>query len=1406
MIFFTKRSSITPLEHRRLFQKIHVACPRFQAYADLSSSFTSRADVASSLDTTSTGAFSTSLDTASLDTSVFTDSSNGDFVLDSIPNFHLQQQQQPQTQTGTVPTPQQQQLKEELLQRRHYYLTHAVSAPRPYLHDSFNVPPCMTHSVDYVNDTAKLESTSQSSSPVFYSQTSIPSARTEHGRLKHSRSDTGDTSPRRGNHDTGEVHSNTLPRRGKSKTCVFESHGRLSDANARSLDLLDEALSKCDEEFSNLQSHLTQDLGAVPGIQGSTCTLQSTSTQTLHSGSNPSVPQGTTPGHVCGAGVSDRTMPSRSQSYMEDYLDPVCQNCTKHSNTSQSMSALQKGGKPKQQVAVAMDTRQHQHHPSNQQNQYSVSLSHVIPGQPQTTVSRGVPPEFTHARGREVNGVGLGGAAATHSEASFLNPNLPLQYVDLGRFDGKAEGQWTHSALQPKSASAEGYMQPRDGVRAHKPAAQPRSRSVEGYDQPRQEANLEGYHVMNGSVTTLPPSGRNVQNGAAPFASTAATNGDVLHGTMAQVGNGGRSGGKSPSQFTPEYQQQLILEQARQQAQQDLQHSYVNIGASLPKNMSSSVRNHYVNVSIHHMNMNQYVNVTPENLHQTVTSSNMAVTPASRDVRADAPNAQGLVSGSGDTGNKEKDWRKHMLAYHNSLKRPRSADSRSRGSASDGGKDSTHPAVPFTRSRGKSLDNIFSGSEFDVVMPIHINDESNGERSSGPKSPRRSMSVDSAQVESERAAAPHRPVLPPRSKKPPVSLPVGGAGAAAGGAASPALPAKRGLVRPQTAPSLGRLVSPTTPGSGSVSPRSGALTPASPPPTSGGADYMMMQGFPREDSESPIFCAVELPRRNASFSSYGTRSRNTSFSSAYSSEDQASYMDMAPVGGAARCGSSRGSPGRDLRRKARLVREASVELPPKPKLMQSRSLDNELDENYLRMDVGGRPGSSSGRSAHEDYMCMSPSGAESQDEGQLVASSGDELDNDNRSTGSGGAGGGAEVKTAALPFDNLIDHVPYTNRQKIFVPKTKGNSAGSSTPPPPDPPTSQSKRFFSRLIRRNSSKDRKSSKTSGTEECISPPNEPAIPEGTTTDTVSGPRQFTMGTPTQYRKASWDGRRSPVEHTYDYPIVPGVGTAKGRSMSYSTGMPAPTRANPSGTLPYQGSNLTDEEKQHTSTLLSRMGLTSPTQSAGSPEPMRSSVSKGGANAYDPALPTKDLAYSPPPKMVDSPAYMLVVPGQIPTTMTNSDHKFMSKSDIVSQAHAQIEHDYCEPDLPPTLPRKSGKRRKSRDVVLTSPTSSFLSGSSRSSSHDRNLSSPATSGDLLYATDDGKASSTSSSAATSPRGAAVTSPRLPGDSWLVNIPAAQQPDHHPGNSDSEDVWVQRAPMNPQGERLFQLNVNK
>ena len=1371
-----------------------------QVYSDLSSSFTSedshRAGGASSVDTASS-VFSESIDTTS---TLFSDSAS-EFAFDSASDYQLSAQalQQDaasghaQSVSAQQPNAQLQQQRNELLQRRQYYLTHAVAAPRPYLHDSFNIPPCMTHSVDYVNDTAKLVSDvddlpQQTTSPVFYSQAAIASSNTEN-QLQHS---LGDSQPSEAviceHKDTHG--SNTLPRRGKSKRCVLESHGRLTDTNARSLDLLDEALSKCDaEDFGKLSSHVIN--SAVPGSTCSVGTLHS-STQTLSShtlqegvltctcdNSQNIRPEGFVPG---------LSMPSISQPYLEDYIDPVCHNCTKHSSTapttnSVSMSTLHQVGRPKQRgvnsargLQQPQQQQQQNPHCSNLQSQHSASECHVGvgSGSGEQGASGGGPGSggggasrvFTHSRG-ELNGFCAADLAQAQSEASFLNPNQPLQYVDLGRFDGRVEGEWTHSATQPRSSSLEGYVQPRS-TSVDPRYTQPRSSSLDAHAQTRLPSGGDsGYHVMNGGVTLLPPSGKNVHG---------PSNGDHLNG---RAGGARSSTGRSPSQFTPEYQQELIMEQARQQAQQDLQHSYVNLGAALPQNMSNKVRNHYVNVSIHHMNMNShsYVNMTEE-------------------FGRDSNGANATVAPYVNTGPepKDKDWRKQMLAYHNSLKRPRSADSRTRTTAySEPEKESSSSAVPFTRARGKSLDNIFSGSEFDVVMPIHINDDSNGgERSSGPKSPRRSVSVDSANVEAKKA--PVKPALPPRSKKPPVSLPLGavqtGPGVQAGKKAT--------LVRPATAPALGRLVgmSPSSPGSSRAS--SGTHTPVSPlarspppPPapaaTSTGSDYMMMQGFPREDSESPIFCAVELPRRNASFSSHSTRSRNCSFSSAYSSEDQASYVDMS-LGH----GSSKSSPTRDIRaqRKARLLRESSMDAPSRPKLMQSRSLDNELEDNYLKMDLGTSAPSTSGRKghAHEDYMCMSPSGGDSQDEAQLVASSGDELENDARSTGSGGA---AE-KPAALPFDNLIDHLPYTNRQKIFVPKSKNAASGSNTPPLPDPPstTSQSKRFLSRLIRRNSTKDRKSSKasTSSTEECLSPPNEPAIPEGAVSETQGRRSTLTIGTgPQQHRKASWDDRGTTGEQPYENPKV---SANKGRSMSYSTGMPPPPGLPPTGaaTLPYQGSNLTDEEKQQSSSIMTRMGLGSAGRGAGSPDTARTPT-------FVPAPACKDPeAFSPPPKMVDSPAYMLVVPGQIPTTMTNSDHKFMSKSDVTPSF---AERDY-EPELPPTLPRKTGKRRKSREIILTSPTSSFQSNSSRSSSNDRNLSSPAST-DLLSATDDGKASSTSSSAATSPR----STPRNQ-DNWLlVNIPAAQQPDHVASNSNNNtdtDVWIHRSAQGNVFSSLF------
>ena len=1359
-----------------------------QIYADLSSSFISESRVSSSLDTASS-VFSESVDTAS---TVFSDS--GSEFMDSISDYHLSRDSIPYsilpgapgittnaTATATTAAAANQQ-HNELARRRQYYLTHAVSSPKPYLHDSFNIPPCMTHSVDFVNDTAKVSNDSPvSPSAIYYSQNTLP---TESGKeqrtLRHSKSSPhGDSSS---SADQKDIHSNTLPRRGKSKTCVFESHGKLSDTTTRSLDLLDEALSKCNvEEFSNNNSHVvttsTRDLGTVPNIESSTCSvgsLYNSSTQTLQ---NSTPHGGASPIHLCDSNNSvpnDSTinMPTTSQPYVDEYIDPVCHNCTKHSNvvpsgaSSMSMEHQQYQqhtirSSQQRPVVSSATTRGPHTHENNLQSQYSVSLCQVSP-QHKPCGGSALPAEFTHSRS-EVNGIGL---APAQSEASFLNPNLPLQYVDLDRFDGKAGDNWTHSSSQPKSSSIEGYPQRRSS--SMEGYAQPRSTSMEGYDQPR-SASIDGYNPVNGNVTSLPPSGRNGH-------SNLPSGGDLsLSGNRTCT----RSGGRSPSQYTQEYQQELIMEQARQQAQLDRQHSYVNMSAALPRNMSSSVRNHYVNVSLHHQNLNHYVNMTEE----------------FKNARKEATESAAGSAGAGSN----KDWRKYMLAYHNSLKRPRSADSRTRGMSSLG-KEFT---AKMSRSRGKSLDNIFCGSEFDVVMPIHINDGSNGNddekimiqsdtpKSSprpGPKSPRRSMSVDSAHSASDSGSSSSsskisaRPALPPRSKKPPVSLPISKTQDTASTQPQAVISnaSKRPLTRPATAPALGRLVmSPSSPAGSRAS--SGGHTPVSPcarspPSQTGNSDYMMMQGFPREDSHSPIFCAVELPRRNASFSSYGARSRNCSFSSATSTEDQVNYVDMS-------LGHHRRSPSREnrIQSKARLAREGAIDLPSKPKLMQSRSLDNELEDNYLRMNVGIGPTAASARTPNEDYMCMSPSGDEDRDETQLVASSGDELD-DNRSNSSGG---GTTEKSGAPPFENLIEHQPYTNRKKVVVPKSKSVDSGSSTPPLPEQASKQ--RFLSRLIRRNSSKaEKKASSKTTNEECISPPNERAIPEGTVTDVQGSSMQplsrgadsFSLSPPqgSQHRKASWDDRQG-VTHTYEYP---GGTQKKGRSMSYCTGMPPPPGL-PQG-VPHHGSNLTDEEKQQSSSLMSKMGLASPSHS----------LEHQCSGPFAPALPTKSAETFNPPKMVDSPAYMLVVPGQIPTTMTNSEHKFMSKSDIVGY----VDHDYCEPDLPPTLPRKTGKRRKSRDVILTSPTS-FLSGSSRSSSNDRNLSSPA-SADLLYATDDGKASSTSSSAATSPRSV----PRNQ-DNWLlVNIPAAQQPDHVHGNT-SEDIWVQRS---PQGKsEFFSATVN-
>lgn len=1368
-----------------------------QIYADLSSSFISDSRASSSLDTASS-VFSESVDTAS---TVFSDSGS-EFMVDGVSEYHFSRDSIPYSilpptgatgtthhhpsATGSGATAGNGNSKQynELTQRRQYYLAHAATSPKPYLHDSFNIPPCMTHSVDYVNDTAKVASEGPTSPNAIYcSQTSLPSDRTvvEQRKLRHSVSTNSpsDTTASNIKKDSTQTSSNTLPRRGKStsKTCVFESHGKLGDTNAHSLDLLDEALSKCNvEEFNN--SHVittsTRDLGAVPSIQSSTCSvgsLHNSSTQTLHNNTSPRGGASPVHHHLCDSNNSiipnennTVTMPSTSQPYLEEYIDPVCHNCTKHSNmggaSSSSISSiqLQLGSKS---PSSSRGPHSQQHATNNLQSQYSVSLCQVSPQHSGSAGASGggVPAEFTHSR-TEVNGIG--GLASASSDASFLNPNLPLQYVDLGRFDGRPGDDWTHSTSQPKASSIEGYPQRSTGMEVY---LEPRSSSMEGYDRPRYNTNNP---VNGGGITTLPPSGRNGHS-ALPLGADLSLSGAGRSGT--------RSGGHSPSQFSQEYRQELILDQARQQAERDLQHSYVNMGAVLPQNMSSKVRNHYVNVSIHHQNLNHYVNMAQE--------------------FKDSQSRDSASAASATANGANKDWRKYMLAYHNSLKRPRSADSRTRGQSSSGS-SARDSAAQMSRSRGKSLDNIFSGSEFDVVMPIHLNDRNNGNgvvgnltvqkdtpKSSprpGPKSPRRSMSVDSGHSSPETSTKlSSRPALPPRSKKPPLSLPISttqnSPSTQSQAGMSSAAPKKTTLRRPQTAPSLGRLV--TSPSGSRAS--SGAHTPVSPvhsarsPPGQTGAsnsDYMMMQGFPREDSHSPIFCAVELPRRNDSFSSFGSRSRNCSFSSAASAEDQVNYLDMS-LGRR----SNRGSPSKDpsnIRNKARLARESLTSRPPRPKLMQSRSLDNELEENYLRMDVG-----SGSRTPNEDYICMSPSGDEDRDEVQLVASSGDELENDNRSTTSSG---GATEKPRAPPFENLITHQPYTDRQKVFVPKSKSVDSGSSTPPLPEQPAQSNKqRFLSRLIRRNSSKsDRKSSKSSTAEECVSPPNEPAIPEGTATDVQSSGQaaaSFGLAPPQtqQFRKGSFDDRQS-SGHTYEYPNVPAP--TKGRSMSYTTGMPPPPGLFQG--LPHQGSNLTDEEKQ--------LSLTSPkhSSSGGSPD------SQHGSSPFAPALPTKSTEAFNPPKMTDSPAYMLVVPGQIPTTMTNSEHKFMSKSDIVGY---HVEHDYCEPDLPPTLPRKTGKRRKSRDVILTSPTS-FLSGSSRSSSNDRNLSSPA-SADLLYATDDGKASSTSSSAATSPR----SMPRNQ-DNWLlVDIPPSQQPDHPHGNR-SEDVWVQRSPMSPQGEYEIQF----
>ncbi len=1113
-----------------------------------------------------------------------------------------------------IPTVDNNHAQSDIVKRRQYYLAPASFAPKPYLHDSYNIPPSVTHSVDYVNDTEKLTSSKTSMEP-FVSQGNISPVRVR----PRIRSISGEATQEFAEHISDISHSNTLPRSNKIRPSIFDDTGKALDRNSHSLDLLNEDVWRSSASVNEESRGDFTDLTSQ-NLANSTHTLQSNSIQTLYDSQADLLPAKQVAGNISNLPASQYSAHESSINTFvveSDYIDPV-----PHGIDSQC-------------VQCASQLVQCHNHSHNKGDQHSSQFSSkTSPNTAQVARSMQVghnvtnPQKFTHERST---------FPITQSEASFLNPNLPLRYVDLGRFDGRTD---EHFALLQDSASGNGR-------------------------------NASIWNSQNTNYLT------------------PLSNSPVAHQGRAN----------NPRIQDHQYQEALQLEQARQQAEYDRQHSYVNatVSGKVPlsdSELESKIRNHYVNVSIHH-SKNHYVNLEDE----------------LKDCRK--PGA--------------KDWRKSLIAYHNSLKRPHSADSRTGNRTSTASPPQDTPSS--VRARGKSLENIFADTPFDIVMPINIQD---GENSTYPMD--RSLgytdltsSGDSAKLPGEGSSdllsdsvhrkpvedrmeatstTSTRPSVPPRMKHLPASQ----------------NPNKRQSTRhqrPQTAPAYSSRAMnlplwssgahTNSDSSATTSPRSVASDSQA---TS--SDYMLMKGFPQEDSE-PVMFTVNLPPK---------------------SRRKPKHLSLRE---------------QKLHHRSSQVRKdgtVSLKRHQKPELRHSRSLDDELETNYLSMSTQNRDSTEQGGSStHEDYICMSPSG----DEASTLLSSGDELESTRPKASPANSSGNRLIR----PFDDLIDHKPY-DAKKIMIPKKESsdpvrteqsqrdssdNRSISSAVVAQNSAASQNKqRFLYRLIRRNSAKERKFVK--GNEECLSPPSEPAIPEIPRSSTFSsGDRRPHQGDPfglstQQHRRGSLSSTLQ-MTHTYDYPYIP------------------------ADTF---GSNLTDEEKQQSSSLINQYRFRMPGNS------------NSNESSPSPALPKRVPRVHSAPKMINSPAYMLVIPGQTPVDTSqiipSNSRPLQSPQNLVEK-----EHDYVEPDFPPSLPSKTGHCR-SHGIP---DANRLFFGKSLSEPCRRDT-------ENASVTDDDKVSSSDSqpsSSVTSPESA----PRRK-DNWLlVNIPVDGERSHGDETSQAEEIWVHR-----------------
>ena len=554
----------------------------------------------------------------------------------------------------------------------------------------------------------------------------------------------------------------------------------------------------------------------------------------------------------------------------------------------------------------------------------------------------------------------------------------------------------------------------------------------------------------------------------------------------------------------------------------------------------------------------------------------------------------------------------------------------------------------------------------------------------------------------------------------------------------------------------------------------GAISPHTSPKkirshVSESGDYMMMRGYPKDDDDSAIFCAMELPLRSGSYSS-PMRSRNCSFSSNTSSEtfhgEERSYMSM-------NIGRNRSNSNQSQRSVDHMVR--------RPPLNQSRSLDNELEGDYLHMNLG-QDGAKGGK--HSDYMCMTPPG----DDGAGGRPQGSDQDR---------VYAGASIKPLR-PFEDLIEHEPFVTKKPIIPPKPPGlgrrpSSAGASSKSEDgikSPTPGKRERFLSRLIRRNSSKERKSAQSKSQEDILSSPvaeplpevpiSEPNTPSPFTTRPPQDPFGLCGSPRLQRRRASVDVLSQ----------VPGIGSGtRGRSASYSC----------------QGwtelANLTDEQKQQ-----SCLSIASSSSSHQSHD-----TSPSSGPEFGPTLPPRTYTKNRSADMVESPAYMLVLPGakvkpdpppptpspipdiperpvspnmptepappppiyvpgiapEVALSYTDSNPNSTNTSTL-TLLHISEEDDMM-PIPPPILPEKTNRRKSSPGSMLGASLSLLRRQSSR-----RSQSPTWHSQSELLLTDDSKASSASASPLTMPRSRRGT--RL-----TVHIPVTD---------DEDDLWSARS----------------